>query len=132
MDDCDSLLSLSLPNLTAVTTAGFTTSNSDLLASLSLASGVAFSGGMGCGSCPNLTTLTLAGSTFADVGQTIDFNGDNLDTGSVDAVLARCNASGLTTATIDLSGGTNASPTGGILNPDYVGLTGAGCTVLIN
>ncbi len=87
--------------------------------------------------CSSLVTVSLPVIIFPD-GTQVNFNGDALDVGNagagtgVNGILHRSNLSGVTTCTIDLSGGTNASPTGGIANPDYVALVGAGNTVLIN
>lgn len=45
-------------------------------------------------------------------GSTIDFSACALDAASVNSILARCVAAGVTTCTIDLSGGTSSAPTG--------------------
>lgn len=61
----------------------------------------------------------------------VNFVGCALDAASVNHILARCVAAGLSGFTVDVSGGTNAAPTGqGIA--DVATLTGAGNTVTTN
>jgi hypothetical protein len=62
----------------------------------------------------------------------INLSDNKLTQQAVDMILYNMDQSGVTTATINLSGGTNASPTGGVLNPNYVSLTGKGNTIIIN
>ena len=79
----------------------------------------------------SLTTINLPSILYTIHGQ--DFRGNALTAASVNAILARCVASpGLTGGgTVDLSGGTNAAPTGqGIV--DAATLTGRGVSVTTN
>lgn len=79
---------------------------------------------------PNQVTFSAPNWLPTD-GITIEFVGDALDAASVNHILARCVAAGVTTCSIDLSGGTNAAPSGqGIL--DKATLIGAGNTVVTN
>lgn len=79
--------------------------------------------------CTSLTTLVLNSSidltTFA-------LSGNALDLTSVDGILATIDGAGQINGTLDLSGGTNASPTGGAANVNKVSLEGKGWTVTIN
>lgn len=80
--------------------------------------------------CPNLVTLHFP-MLLPTNGVGLFFNDDALDAASVNHILARCVAAAVTTCTIDLSGGTNAAPTGqGIV--DSAALTLAGNTVSTN
>lgn len=82
--------------------------------------------------CTSLVSASFPSLVLGDTGQTISFLGCALNQASVDGFLSLANASGVATITLDLSGGTNSSPTGGILNADYVALVAAGNTVTIN
>lgn len=69
--------------------------------------------------CP-ITSFSLSSDQAFD----IEFFECNLDTASVDAILAGCDLPlGLSGGTLFLDGGGNSSPTGGPLNPNYVDLT---------
>jgi hypothetical protein len=90
----------------------------------------------GASGCANLTNVSIPQVIFGD-GFNIDLSASGLAAGSsalgtgVNGILARAVASGLTTENIDLSGGTNAPPSGqGIA--DKATLIGNGCTVLTN
>ena len=99
-------------------------------------------------SLPSLTTVGLSGNTFDTQGCTllqtisvpvwlptdgliINCAGCALNAASVNQILARCVASGVTTCTIDLSGGTNAAPSGQGIT-DKADLITAGNTVTTN
>jgi phosphoglucomutase len=69
--------------------------------------------------------------TFPDNGQTVSFLGDALNQASVDSILAIAVASGVTTIIIDLTGGTNSSPSAAGLI-DKATLNGLGNTVTTN
>jgi len=64
-------------------------------------------------------------------GKTLDFSNNALSVGTVNNILARCVALGLTTATIILSSGSNAAPAGQGAT-DKATLIAAGCTVTTN
>lgn len=91
-------------------------------------------GTVACAGCTALATVVLAASVTTANGFTANFSGCALDASNVDAILAAF-AAGLgstTSGTINVSGGTNAAPTGGSSNADYLALTGAGITVFIS
>jgi hypothetical protein len=60
-----------------------------------------------CSACPGLKSFNAPLWVPTD-GTTITFNGDALDGASVELILSRCVLAGVTTCTIDLSGGVNA------------------------
>ncbi len=70
---------------------------------------------------PTLTALT-----------TLDLSDNALSQQAVDMILYNLDQSGVAACTIALSGGTNASPTDGMLNPNYVSLVAKGNTIFIN
>lgn len=131
-------------NLTALTSLTFPVfallagsldlSGNTSLTSLSLAALTSLAGSLNVSGGSALVTLTVAASIGTSNGFTFNASGCALNTASVDAILAAFAAGlgGTTSGTIDLSGGTNASPTGGTGNADYLTLTGAGLTVNIN
>jgi len=131
-------------NLTALTSLTFPVfallpgsldlSGNTALTSLSLAALTSLAGSLNVSGGTALVTLTVAASIGTSNGFTFNASGCALNTASVDAILAAFAAGlgGTTSGTIDLSGGTNASPTGGTGNADYLTLTGAGLTVNIN
>lgn len=59
----------------------------------------------------NVLTHFSAPSWLPTNGSTIDLSGCALAAESVNHILARCVAAGVTTCTINVSGGTNAAPT---------------------
>lgn len=97
---------------------------------------------------PTLTTamanyIVYSVALFTGLPVNMDFTGNALSVASVDSILFSCanalqwallNVPGgiLGGGTIDLSGGTNASPTGGTGNADYMYLNSHGATVIIN
>jgi hypothetical protein len=117
--DCAVLTTVSLPALTSVTNgivSGYFGGGS-LSPSTATAS-------------PSLTTVSIPNLIFPDA-MTIDFTGCNLTAASVNQILARGVASGVTTCDFELAGGTNAAPSGqGII--DKATLIGAGNTVNTN
>jgi len=99
------LVTVSLPNLVDITIGGLVFQGSPLLTSVSL---------------PVFVPRN---------GMTIDISGGALDVTSVDGVLARCVANAaFVSGTVNLSGGTNAAPTG----TDKATLIGRGVTVTTN
>lgn len=123
-------------DLSALTTVGYllTFAGCTLLGNLTLTALSALgSGSVDLSGCTALSSLTLSGNVSTTDGFSFNASGCALDEASVDNVLASFAAGlGATTGTIDLSGGTNAIPTDGAANTDYVSLTGAGITVNIN
>lgn len=107
--DCTTLVTL---NLGSLTTIG---SSVDLV-------------GAGC----TILSSPVIGNFVSGNNSSINFFGCALTATVVNHILARCVASPLfTTGTVDLSGGTNAAPTGqGII--DSATLTGRGCTITTN
>jgi hypothetical protein len=99
------------------------------LIAVDISGGLAMSGALELRNNPVLVTVNVTGLVPADA--VIGLENDALDVATVNAILARCVAAGLTTASIDLSGGTNAAPAGqGIL--DKATLIGNGCAVSTN
>lgn len=118
-------------NFNALTGTGdFDVSSNASLASLLINSLAATTGVFQCNTCPNLPALnapllvTVGGDFLAyncgllvsaslpvwvpTDGTTIRFDGDALNATSVELILRRCVLAGVTTCTINLSGGTNA------------------------
>lgn len=89
-----------------------------------------------CSNCANLASVTLPNVTFPD-GFLVNFANDTVGLGDsalgtgIDGILRRCVNSGLTTSTIDLSGGGNATPDAPG-QADKATLIGNGCTVFTN
>lgn len=83
---------------------------------------------------PNLVTLNIG--TVTSNFYYLDCAGAKLNVASVDAILAELDAHALqagdVNTIVDLSGGTNASPTDGALNANVLSLIGKGWTVNIN
>ena len=78
----------------------------------------------------SLTTVTIPNTLTA---LTNLFLGSNaLTLASVDAVLLNLDTAGALNGMVDLSGGTNDSPTGGATNANKLSLEGKGWTVTIN
>lgn len=123
------LSAIALPSLTIVT-GDSVIANCTLLASIDLPLMTALNGNLDASNNPALVTVNVP-VWLPTNGTTLDFSGDALDAASVNQILARCVASGVTTCTIDLSGGTNAAPSGqGII--DKATLITAGNTVTTN
>lgn len=125
----DVLIALTLTSL--VTVGGIFNLSSDLaIETISLPALTTVSGNFTANTCTALTSFSAPLWLPTD-GTTINFNGDALDAASVNHILARCVAAGVTTCTIDLSGGTNAAPTGQGIT-DAADLATAGNTVTTN
>jgi hypothetical protein len=78
----------------------------------------------------SLTTVTIPKTLTALTN--LDLNNNALNLASVDAVLLNLDTAGALNGTLYLSGGTNASPTGGATNVNKLSLEGKGWTVNIN
>lgn len=83
-------------------------------------------------SCENLENLSLPNLKIIDSSITLfRFVGNALNQQSVDGILAKLVEIGYSNGTVDLSGGTNASPSAqGLL--DVATLVSNGCTVNVN
>lgn len=79
------------------------------LASLSLPSLTTIGQNVSATGCTSLTSFSCPLWLPTDI-TTIDFNNCALDEASVDLILERCVLAGVSTCTIDLSGGANAAP----------------------
>lgn len=126
---CTSLSSSDLSSLSSCPGLNFNLCTA--LASFSLPSMVApsvFSGNFA--DCSSLTSYSHGTIRFDD-NDSLLWTNDALDVASVNAILVGADASGLIASNIDLSGGTNAAPTGaGIVAK--ANLIGAGNTVTTN
>jgi Leucine-rich repeat (LRR) protein len=78
----------------------------------------------------SLTTVTIPSTLTALT--TLNLYDNALNLASVDAVLLNLDTAGALNGTLYLSGGTNASPTGGATNVNKLSLEGKGWTVNIN
>jgi hypothetical protein len=130
-----SLTALSLPALTSVGDY-IAFSGCTLLASVSLTSLTSVSeGGSTFGfsgnACPALVTFNAPNVIITNNGGVITFNADGLNAASINQILARCVASGLTNSDIELGAGTNAPPSGQGVN-DKATLIANGNTVNTN
>lgn len=145
------LASLSFPNLVSITKGGFEITGNTSLSSLNLSALETVYGtlsiagnlltSLDLGSLataivsindnPNLTDITL--TNFVPTNDTENYFSENaLSAATVNAILARFVANAaFVTGVIDLSGGTNAAPTGQGLT-DVTTLRGRGVTVTIN
>lgn len=91
-----------------------------------------------CSSMIDMDSSNNALLTVGNIGTSTQWNfvaffACGLTVASVNDILSKLAANCLLNAgTCNLNGGSNGSPTGGILNADYVALTGAGWTVNIN
>jgi hypothetical protein len=131
-DSCTSLVNLSLPSLSLVGLL-FNASGCTSLQVIDLPQLGSASGGIDCSACPSLTSFNAPLLAVSN-NTTITFLGDSLDHTSVELILRHCVISGVTTCTINLSGGTNAglaslSAQG---QTDYAALVTAGNTMAIN
>jgi hypothetical protein len=82
--------------------------------------------------CGNNTLLVSPTITTLASALWVSFMNDALNTAAVDNILALCNANGLSNGFLYLNGGTNAAPTGGGANPNYLALIGKGWTITKN
>jgi hypothetical protein len=78
----------------------------------------------------SLTTVTIPSTLTALT--TLNLYDNALNLASVDAVLLNLDTAGALNGTLYLSGGTNASPTGGATNVNKLSLEGKGWDVIIN
>lgn len=143
---CTNLLSISLPSLVLISDV-FTANGCTALTSIScangasigslnlvgdtallsfVASGVSFGTLLDVHGCSNMTTFTMGAAVVPAAPLSWNWNSCKLNQGDVDAILALCAAVPSSNSVIDLGGGagTNSSPTGGALNPDYLVLIG--------
>ena len=126
--NCDKLPSMTFPALVNLT-QGLAIQSCDLFASVNLGTAT-YDQVVNFDSNPLLTTVATTAFTLVNATN-VSFINCALSAESVNHILARCVASGLTTSTINLSGGTSAAPSGqGIL--DKATLIGNGCTVTTN
>lgn len=84
-----------------------------------------------------MTCYDSIGITSLDIGNNpllLHLNAANcsLTSGAVDAILVDLDTAGLSNGTLDISGGTNAAPTGGASNPEVLSLQAKGWTVTHN
>jgi hypothetical protein len=79
-----------------------------------------------------LTEIIMPTALTSDSAVYFGFNSNALSQTSVDTILAKCVSYSVAGGTLDLGGGTNASPTGGTANLNYISLTNNGWTVTIN
>lgn len=127
---CDSLVNLSFPNLVSSDfDFGFIINDNISLVTVNFPR---LTGAPGCLIRNNTVLQTIDFSSFVfSNGQSYDFSGNALDATTVNALLARAVLSGVTTCTIDLTGGSSSAPTGqGIA--DKTALNLAGNTVTTN
>lgn len=126
------LAALSLPLLQSVDNDFFSDTSASLVSiSLpALTTLCAMSGDLQSGNDPLLQSWNAPNVIFRD-GMVILFTGAALDAASINQILARGVASGVTTCDFELAGGTNAAPSGqGIV--DKATLQGLGNTVNTN
>lgn len=123
------LLNINFPLLQTVSGIASIEANA-ALANLSLPSLVTFGYSLTVVNNPALTSFS-APNWIPTNGQIISFTGNALNATSVNHILARCVAAGVTTCTIQLDGGTNAAPTGQGIT-DKAALITAGNTVTTN
>lgn len=133
MFQCESLLTMTFNDILDISgqvDAYDCTSLVSWTAPVMTGSGISTGGGLAYNGNTSFTTYNAPNVGFGD-GFDITFFGCALTQASVDLILARCVASGLTTNNIDLSGGTNATPSAaGLL--DVATLIGNGCSVTTN
>jgi hypothetical protein len=144
MTYCEALYFSDSPNLITFSAPKLTTLNgtidgdsSPLLQSVDLSSLTTFNAlgpDLEFSSCPSLTTVLIPNAVFSFTNSAnLIFTGCALNAASVNLILRRAVVSGCSGSNVDieLSGGTNAAPTGqGIL--DKATLISAGCTVNTN
>ena len=122
------LTALNLSSLMA--TGSFKLSNCTALSALSLPALTSVSGNLICSGNTALNTVSLSNWVPTN-GTGINFTGCALNQAGVDSILARCIAGGVTTCNINLSGGTNSTPSAaGLVNKGL--LITAGNTVATN
>lgn len=122
------IITLSLPLLTSA--GGLTCDSCPSLTTVSLPSLTTVAGDIHFDSCTALTTVSMPVIVFQN-GQSIFFDNCALNVASVNHILARGVASGVTSASFFLDGGTSAAPSGQGAT-DAAALIAAGNTVLHN
>ena len=126
---CSALEELNFPALQQILDL-FAISGNPLLTELTFPALTTVSSGLAVSLNTALTSFSAPLFLPTD-GSPIEFNGNALDAASVNHILARCVAAGVTTCTIKLEGGTNAAPTGQGIT-DAADLVTAGNTVTTN
>lgn len=95
------------------------------------ASGVSYSACFdGCSNLSSFNVNCITG--LAATNFSLAWRNCALNQTSVDNILATLNANGASNGTVNLNGGTSATPTGGVANPDVVALASRGWTVVFN
>jgi hypothetical protein len=138
-DSCAALVTISFPAMTSVNSIDG--SNCPLMTTLTFGAGVTVGGDLtiGGGFAGTLSNLSMPNSIFAD-GHSLDFTSQNIPAGNslngtgVNGILRRLVLSGVTTDTVDFTGGTSAgfaalSAQG---QADYTALNLAGNSVSLN
>lgn len=111
---CTSLTTLVLTSLTVIS-GDFQIQGCSILATLSFPAGTTFNGVLLADNCTSLSNVSLPNAFFVN-GQTVTFTNCNIAVGNsaaatgIDGILRQLVNSGVVTDTIDLSGGTNATP----------------------
>jgi hypothetical protein len=124
------LTTISMPALTSVGTELFLFSNA-ALTSISLPALISpgSPGDFDAGNCPNLSSVSFPNIIFPDNGQSVNIAGAALDGASVNHILARLVASGVTSLSINIGGGTSAAPSGqGIIDKGILIVAGNSVT----
>lgn len=136
LETCDAISDLALTQISTLTlpslqstTFGITSDGTVAnLVSVNLVSFV--SSPIDIRDCPLFTTINVP-QWLPSNGDSVVFTGNALTTESINHILARCVAAGVTTCNIELQDGTNAAPTGqGLI--DKAALITAGNTVTTN
>lgn len=127
----DSLATLATIDLSNLVSVGADLDfDQSTMAALNLPLLTTVGGDIQCNSCPNLTTVSIPLLVFQN-GQTANFDNCALNVASVNHILARAVASAVTTLTLRLDNGTNATPAGQGAT-DLAALLLAGNTVTTN
>jgi hypothetical protein len=129
--DCASLTLVSFPLLTSVisTLSSEIDINTNPLLTSVLLPSLSVCSIMNISDNVLLTSIAVSASLDCISVQCVN---NALGVTSVDNMLAALDASGVINGVVDLSGGTNATPTGGALNVNTVSLQGKGWTVTTN
>lgn len=127
--DMVGMVSLDLRSLVTAT-SDLTLAGLASLTSLNTAALATITGATDCSGCSSLVNFS-ATHWLPTNGTTILFTDCALNAASVNHIFSRCRAANVTTCEIDLSGGTNAAPTGQGL-ADKAALITAGNTVTTN
>jgi len=124
------ITALDLSGLILVPGSGVVTiTDNTALASLDISDITTFAGALDCHGNALLTVVTI--TSAVSFGGNINFSGCALLAASINSILARAVAASMTSHTINLSGGTNAAPTGQGVT-DKATLIAAGVTVTTN